>query len=339
MNDIVISGYGDFIFEPTGSTHGGAGFYIKNGYNYKKRTDLNLNLTANIEAMFVEIILKDRKNVVLGCVYRHPSSDISVADFTEKYMEPILYKISKEKKECILMGDFNIDLLKSAGDNAAGKFHNTLNSYFFTPYILQPTRLRSKTLIDNIFFNSLEYHSYSGNLLYELSDHLTQFLILEGFLKERSLPETVMQKRDFENLNLREFDEIVINGVNWEEICMIRIGNSSASFKSFQDTLNFHIDEMVPSKVVTLKQFRLMLKPWITKDILRKCNERDSLLMDIKNENDPVRKKILRTNFNILRNQVTKEKRQSKKATLLLNLKKIKTQFLIYGNVYDLLLI
>ena len=100
-----------------------------------------------------------------------------------------------------------------------------------------------------------------------------------------------MQKRDFDNLNLREFDEIVINGVNWEEICMIRIGNSSASFKSFQDTLNFHIDEMVPSKVVTLKQFRLMLKPWITKDILRKCNERDSLLMDIKNENDPVRKK------------------------------------------------
>ena len=123
-------------------------------------------------------------------------------------------KISKEKKECILMGDFNIDLLKSTGDNAAGKFHNTLNSYFFTPYILQPTRLRSKTLIDNIFFNSLEYHSYSGNLLYELSDHLTQFLILEGFIKERSLPETVMQKRDFENLNLREFDDIVINGVN-----------------------------------------------------------------------------------------------------------------------------
>ena len=95
LNNIVISGYDEFIFEPTGSTHGGAGFYIKNGYNYKKRTDLNLNLTANIEAMFVEIILKDRKNVVLGCVYRHPSSDISVADFTGKYMEPILYKISK----------------------------------------------------------------------------------------------------------------------------------------------------------------------------------------------------------------------------------------------------
>ena len=122
--------------------------------------------------MFVEVILKDRKNLVIGCVYRHPSSDISISDFTEKFIEPIIHKINREKKECVLMGDFNTDLLKT-GDNAANKFYNTLTSYFYTPFILQPTRLRAKTLIDNIFFNSLEYHSYSGNLLYELSDHLT----------------------------------------------------------------------------------------------------------------------------------------------------------------------
>ena len=92
------------------------------------------------------------------------------------------------------MGDFNVDLLKSSDDNAAGKIFNCLTSYIFTLHILQPTRLRSKTLIDHIFFNSLEYHSFSGNLLYELSDHLTQFIILEGFVKERSLPETIMYK-------------------------------------------------------------------------------------------------------------------------------------------------
>ena len=57
-----------------------------------------------------------------------------------------------------------------------------------------------------------------------------------------------------------------------------------------------------------------MLKPWITKNILDKCDERDNLLKEIKNENDPVRIKILRTNFNALRNQITKEKRQGKKA-------------------------
>ena len=313
-NNIDLVGYDEFIFEPTETTHGGSGFYIKNGHNYITRKDLNLNHPSQFEAMFVEIILKDRKNLVIGCIYRHPSSDVSIADFTEKYLEPIIHKINKEKKECVLMGDCNVDLLKTSGSNAASTLFNTLTSYFFTPYILQPTRLRSKTLIDNIFFNSLEYHSYSGNVLYELSDHLTQFLILEGFVKERSLPETMMFKKDYEQFNLREFEELVIKGVNWDEICMIRIGNSSASFKSYLDTLKFHIDEMMPTKKVTLKQFRLMLKPWITKEILKKCDERDTLLKELKSDKDPTRKTILRTNYNSLRNQVTKDKRQSKKS-------------------------
>ena len=95
------------------------------------------------------------------------------------------------------MGDFNVDLLKCNDNNFAGDFFNMFSSYFFSPFVLQPTRLRSKTLIDNIFFNSLEYSSFSGNLLYELSDHLTQFLILEGFAKERSLPEINIFKRNY----------------------------------------------------------------------------------------------------------------------------------------------
>ena len=152
-----------------------------------------------------------------------------------------------------LRGEFNIDFLKSTWNNAARKFYNSLQSYFYTPYILQPTRLRSKTLIDNIFFNSLDYHSHSGNLLLELSDHLTQFLILEGYVKERSLLDVKITKKDFKNFNEREFEELVINGVNWEEICMIRIGDASASFKSFHDTVNYHLDEMAPAHEVSKK--------------------------------------------------------------------------------------
>ena len=77
-NNIDISGYDEFVFEPTGTTHGGTGFYIKNGYNYIPRNDLNLNSPSHFEAMFVEVILKDRKNLIVGCIYRHPSSDISI---------------------------------------------------------------------------------------------------------------------------------------------------------------------------------------------------------------------------------------------------------------------
>ena len=310
-NNISLSGYDEFIFEPTGTTHGGAGFYIKSGLDYVVRHDLKLNTPSFYEAIFVEIILPDRKNLIVGCIYRHPSE--SIREFTADNLEPILSKINKEKKECALMGDFNVDLITSNGNNAASEFFNTLSSYFYTPFILQPTRLRSKTLIDNIFLNSLEYAATSGNILRELSDHLVQFLILEGFSKERSLPETNIFKRDMSKFCDREFEEVVINGLNWEEICMLRFNDSNVAFSSFNNTVNFHLDEMSPFKKVTLKEFRLMLKPWITTDILNKCKERDKLLKEILKEDNSTKLVELREKYNKMRNEITNEKRTSKK--------------------------
>ena len=88
------------------------------------------------------------------------------------------------------MGDFNIDLLKFKSHSATDGFLNTLGSNFFQPYIMQPTRItnHSATLIDNIFFNSIEHFTISGNLVYDLSDHLPNFLIFNKF---SSLPSNV----------------------------------------------------------------------------------------------------------------------------------------------------
>ena len=212
------------------------------------------------------------------------------------------------------MGDFNVDFIKSNDNNAAGDFFNMFSSYFFIPFVLQPTRLRSKTLIDNIFFNSLEYSSFSGNLLYELSDHLTQFLILEGFAKERKMPEINIFKRNYKFFHEAEFEEMVINGTDWEEVCMLRLRNPNVSVKNFFDTLNYHLDEMAPFEKVTQKQYSLMLKPWITNDILKKCDEKNKLLKLIKDESDPVLLATLRQQYKNIRNSITNEKRTNERA-------------------------
>ena len=246
-HNIDLTGYEKFIYEPTGTSHGGTGFYVKSDLDFKVRDDLNLNSPGNFEAMFIEIILSGRKNLIVGCIYRH-GSGIPLRNFTNDHLEPLLDKISSEKKEFALMGDFNVDLLKVSDNNAAGDFYNMFSSYFMTPFVLQPSRLKSKTLIDNIFLNSLEYSSFSGNLLYELSDHLTQFLVLEGFVKERCIPEINMFKRNYKNFHEAEFEEIVIKGIDWNEICMLRLRNPNVSVKNLFDTLNFHLDEMAPSK-------------------------------------------------------------------------------------------
>ena len=102
-----------------------------------------------------------KKNIVCRIVYRHPNTSLqSLLDHLSK----ILDKVHKESKLCVIMGDFNINILNCYSHALTGEFMNLL-SYFFQPHILQPTHItsHSATLIDNIFFNSLEFVTY-GNI-------------------------------------------------------------------------------------------------------------------------------------------------------------------------------
>ena len=65
---------------------------------------------------------------------------------------------------------------------------------------------------------------------------------------------------------------------------------------------------MAPFKKVTLKEYRLMLKPWINNDILNKCKDRDKLLKEILKEKEASKIKDLREKYVKLRNKITSEK-------------------------------
>ena len=119
-------------------------------------------------------------------------------------------------KYCAILGDFNLDLLKFETHNPTNEFINILSSFCFQPHILQPTRItdHSKTLIDN-FFNSLEHFTISGNIIYDITDHLPNFLIFDKF---SSLHNNVkLYKRDYSNFNpqdmINEFQSI-----NWQNV-------------------------------------------------------------------------------------------------------------------------
>ena len=156
LSIISISDYHHFVYTPTKSTHGGTGFYVKNTFKFKRRVDLEIIPLGptDFESTFIEIIIPNKKNIVAGCIYRHPSNLISIEEFNKKYLDPILQKLSSDKI-CTFMGDFKINLLKSEIHAGISFFYNTMLSNFFAPYILQPTRSVSKSLIDNLFLIQL----------------------------------------------------------------------------------------------------------------------------------------------------------------------------------------
>lgn len=311
LNNIHLQGYHPFIFEPTNTTHGGVGFYIREDISYNERTDLDLNSTSNYECKFIEI-KTSKESIIIGAIYRHPNSELSITEFSENVLDPHLLKISNENKNCILMGDYNVNLLKTNND-AVNTFYNTLTTYNYSPFILQPTRLQAKTLIDNIMFNSLAHHSSSGNILIEISDHLLQFMILHDFQNKSKPQKSNLSKRDFKNFNEREFHQEVIQKLDWDTLCQLNQNDPNISCKNFIDTLNHQLDEYAPYRKLTKKEQLLLQKPWIKDEILEKCANRDSILKSISQETDTTVINELRNEHKRIRNELTTEKRNSKK--------------------------
>lgn len=98
------------------------------------------------------------------------------------------------------MGDFNINLLNYVSHSSTGEFINTLATYCYQPHIIQPTRItddHTATLIDHIYFNSIEHGTISGNLIYDISDHLPNFLIINN-LTHTSYKQEIY-RRDYSN--------------------------------------------------------------------------------------------------------------------------------------------
>ena len=229
---------------------------------------------GNLESTSIELILPFKRNLVLGCVYKHPRMKIN--EFNENFLDPVLEKIDKEHKTCLLMGDFNINLLNIESDKLVSNFYNLMTSCYFVPFILQPNRIakKSKTLIDNIFMNSLEYDTFSGNLTTQISDHLPQFLILKNFHRKYTNKSQVVYKRSYKFYNEDEFKKDLLN-VNWDET--FNNTNADASFDTFLFIINKLLDEHAPLKKLSNREVALKQKPWITKKIQRKMIEQDKL--------------------------------------------------------------
>ena len=77
---------------------------------------------------------------------------MSLNTFNTEFLKPPLQKTATEKKQILLLGDFNINLLKCNEDNEILSFLDIMNSHLILPQIFLPTRVteHSKTLIDNL---------------------------------------------------------------------------------------------------------------------------------------------------------------------------------------------
>ena len=207
IKNIVIDGYQPYHGTLGSTQKGGCGFFVANSLKYKPRTDFDakvVNTNSEFESSWIEIINAKQKNVLLGCICRHPRNTDD--DFLV-YMQSILEKVNKENKLLVIAGDFNLNVLKHDTDDKIKDFLNLMLSNHCQPMIMQPTRFSSEnrpSLVDNIFINSIEHDTYSGNTISKITGHLPNFIFINhGNQNKIQRPDIIV--RDFKHFKQNEF--------------------------------------------------------------------------------------------------------------------------------------
>ena len=311
--DVSLKGYNSHC-TPTESERGGVSLYIADHHKCKLKNDLDTLAykTNELESVFIEIINPREKNIIIGCIYRHPSMDLH--EFNDNYLNPVLDKSMAENKQIFLTGDFNVDLMKTDSDYNTSNFFDTITSNLFVPHIIYPTRItpNSKMLIDNIFSNSLNFsQGNSGNLTLSISDHLAQFLIIP--MDYEFVPKKAnLFKRETKNFDRENFIIDLLN-IDWPSILKLEKEDPGYSFNSYEAKINTLIDKYMPLKRLTKREIKQQYKPWITNGIRKSIKRREKYYKKFIKAKDEVIKEDYHSKYKEIRNAIVTLCRQSKK--------------------------
>lgn len=279
----TISGYA-VTHSCRNSRGGGTSIYIKDCLRFQEIKNIGGNMPYNLIGInLYELKLK------LYSVYKPPNCDLTefLPDFEEI--------ISNEKSKCVIVGDFNLDLLKDSQKIQQYRNSISLFGYKIANKICENSATRTsqttKTIIDHVLTNKVECSINIKPCSY--SDHnQLEITILEKPKIHR--PKTVLKIIKLNEISFIENFSIILQNTEIDSfeklIEVIKKAKGNAS-----ETINLRTQEG---------------NDWITYEYINMIKERDKLykLKKISPDNKTIEKE-----FNKMKNNVNAKKRKLKK--------------------------
>ena len=259
---------------------------------------LSLNCTRltkyenyDVESVWVEIILKGSKPLIVGYVYRNPAETVDWKDKFNALMDDIVLL----NREIIVLGDFNIDLFKPHQS-----WYDNYSMHGLEQIIDIPTRItdKTRTLIDHIYANCKTHITELCAPPCGCSDHNAVCLTwLNKRVKIPKVGHKTIYYRCFKQFNVENFLSDLANS-SFDSIYQIRNPDDAADF--WINTFSFIYNKHAP---FIKKRVRHIIKPpWITKAIDAEIETRNYL-----------KQFGSITQFKMQRNKVNSLKRRSKR--------------------------
>ena len=259
VNTHEIQGYTSHHTTRLLGRSGGVSVYVRNSI-YCEIIPLLSYADETIEICTVNITICKEKFTIIG-IYR-PHSD-TINNFIHK-LDSILNSNHVKYKNCIILGDLNINLLDDS--NLTNSFITLLHSFRFLPCINVPTRypaskLEKPSLLDHIWINKLSSFK-SGVIMSDFTDHLPIYLKLST-KKNHNLDNKVKITFRLDNDTNRNIFYEKMTGFNWQSLAS---PNIDTYLQNFTSKLNLFYCESFPLKIkyVSIKK---LINPWCTPDI------------------------------------------------------------------------
>ena len=253
---------------------GGVGLFVKECFSYRERNDLSEFISHVFESIFIELQFENKKNIIVGNVYRPntwPRADLDRFIVT---LSNIIEIINQENKLIVLLGDYNIDLLKYGTHIKTTEFLDDMISHGLLPVITKPTRItkHSATLIDHIYTNIIQNTSSSGIILTDIADHFGTFLIIK---KEKPKKEpNGKYYRSFNQTNIDQF-KTILNQCDFSGIS--NYDNADEAYSYFMELYQNAFNLAFPLKYSKYKSKYIKRESWLTEGLLVSSNHKKKL--------------------------------------------------------------
>ena len=316
----AIDGYELIVNNRLDRSGGGVALYISHSFDFLIREDLNI-MNNSLESLFVEISIPYSKNIIIGVIYRPPNTNPT--DFLSQLAD-LLGNPIFVNKESLIMGDFNIDLLKQ-GNSASQDFLETFVSASFLPLISKPTRVANKsaTLLDNIFCNILPTPD-SSIILSDITDH---YPIMSHFNLEKSIEKSfpLPARRRATHENIASLGAS-LDSVDWSPV--VNTNDVNLSLENVLHICNEHLDNHIPIKENNRVSYKTSPRlPWVSKSILRSINRKNRLFYQFKMKNTQQSK----NKYVTYKNKLTKILRIEKRKYYAIQLEQYKHNIKTHG--------
>jgi hypothetical protein len=226
------------------------------------------------EALFLKFHIPGVGRVCLGAIYRPPGKPV------HQFSEVIDKMLTDRKfKNCILVGDFNIDVLK-LNTNYVSNFTNAMLSCGYRQCIDKPTYFspvlhRETSSIDHIWHNiKSDFKSYV--ISPPFSDHMACSIIFDS-----QLPLTQQVKTTFNDFSVQNKRIFISNIENESQLFSVSQNDPHLAANEFNCWIKKICCKYFPikTKTITIKRSHA---PWLTTKIIKCINKKHTLFKLLK---------------------------------------------------------